>query len=36
MHVGAKAGAVAEMIHAHPAFSEGLQSLAMRLPRYAG
>jgi pyruvate/2-oxoglutarate dehydrogenase complex dihydrolipoamide dehydrogenase (E3) component len=36
MHVGAPARAVVEMIHAHPAFSEGLQSLAMRLPRYAG
>ena len=36
MHVGAPARAAAEMIHAHPAFSEGLQSLAMRLPRYAG
>lgn len=36
MHVGAPAKAVVEMIHAHPAFSEGLQSLAMRLPRYAG
>ena len=35
-HVGAPARAVVEMIHAHPAFSEGLQSLAMRLPRYAG
>jgi pyruvate/2-oxoglutarate dehydrogenase complex dihydrolipoamide dehydrogenase (E3) component len=35
-HAGAPARTVVEMIHAHPAFSEGLQSLAMRLPRYAG
>jgi pyruvate/2-oxoglutarate dehydrogenase complex dihydrolipoamide dehydrogenase (E3) component len=35
MQAGAKASAIVEVEFVHPTFAEGLQSLLMRLPRYA-
>ncbi len=35
MAAGGSARALVDMEHAHPAFSEGIQTLVMKLPRYA-
>jgi pyruvate/2-oxoglutarate dehydrogenase complex dihydrolipoamide dehydrogenase (E3) component len=35
MQAGGKASAIVDAEFVHPTFAEGLQSLVMRLPRYA-